>query len=162
MDKAVGFTPKQRRWFLKRDGNRCMFRTFDGEKWVRCKNTKNLQVHHIIPRGWSSMHMPKNFPINGPENGVCLCPMHHVGDENIDPMFVVHPDTMEAKAVYRSGNKKAYALMGEQREILNKQGVPYWNTTFDWMFHRLVKRANDLFIVKYQYPNHAKYGQSGR
>ena len=40
-----GFTPNQRKWFLRRDGNRCMFHEYDGKKWKRCKNTDNLQVH---------------------------------------------------------------------------------------------------------------------
>lgn len=76
MDKAIGFTPKQRQWALNRDGNQCsMFMYIDG-KWVRCKNTQHLQVHHIVPRGYASKHYPKHFPLNGPNNCITLCREH--------------------------------------------------------------------------------------
>ena len=158
MEEVVGFTANQRQWFLERDGNRCMFHYFDLKtlRWKRCDQTTDLQVHHIIPRGWAKHHMPPNFQLNGSMNGITLCKCHHVGSDS------VHPDTYQANVSYRKGNKKAYEVMMTNRKKMNQQGIPYWNTRWDWMFNRLVRKATLKFIRKNPYPANGNRGNTGR
>ena len=143
MDKVRGFTEKQRQWFLRRDGHRCMFWTMIDGKWVRCKNAKRLQVHHILPRGFCSMHFPKDFAVNGATNGITLCEMHHIGNAEND-LYVVHPDTRTAHGKY-ADDRNSYRQMMEAREVRNRLGVPYWNTVFDWMFNRLAVKQTEMY-----------------
>lgn len=156
MEEVVGFSPKQREWFLERDGHRCQHRHFNGLKWVQCPVTTGLQVHHIIPRGWAIMHLPPSFPINGANNGITLCAFHHVGKSS------VHNDTFVAQEAYRQGDKEAYSKMRQRRKELNLQGVPYWNPQWDWMFNRIVKKLNVSFLRKNPYPQNGKRGLNGR
>lgn len=156
MEEVVGFTQKQREWFLARDGNRCQFHFYNGRKWVRCKNTTRLQVHHILPRGWARVHLPKNFQLNGSMNGITLCEEHHVGVDSI------HPDTFKARLNYRAGDKKAFDTMMDNRNKLNLQGIPYWRTNWDWMFYRISRKATLKYIRKNPYPVNNSRGNTGR
>jgi len=72
-------TKKQRDWVRKRNGNRCVHCWYDEDKggWVRCKEHRGLQVHHIRPQGWSDKHL-ENDP-DRPHNLVTLCEQHHTG-----------------------------------------------------------------------------------
>ncbi len=157
VDKANGFTPSQRRWILARDNHMCQFH-YVGEdgRWHRCGVTEGLQIHHVVPRGYASMHYPINFPLNGPNNGITLCSFHHIGKGS------VHPDTYEASLVYRSGDKQAYVKMMEERRSLNRRGIPYWNTMWDHMFHRILQKLNVAFLRNNPYPDSPKYGRTGR
>lgn len=163
MDKAVGFTDKQRAWFLERDNYQCMMHTVVQGRWTRCKNTKLLQVHHITPRGHSSMHYPKNFPVNGAYNGIVLCAAHHIAlGVTGETIYCIHPDTEIARIAFKNGDKNAYKTMMEKREELNKLGLPYWNTMWDLMFKRLIQKRNVSFLRNHKYPGHKKYGSNGR
>lgn len=142
-EEVAGFTKKQRQFFLDVYGHQCAFHWKVNGRWVRCKNTRNLQIHHIVPRGWCRENMNRRFPTNGAGNGIALCPHHHVGPQG------VHPDTYEAKIAYREGNRKAYEVMMAKRREMNKDGRPYWDTTWDMMFARLNKR----FVSKYLHKN---------
>lgn len=155
-EEVVGFTKSQREWILERDGNQCQMFFYRNGKWQQCPNRSNLQVHHIIPRGWSREHMPKDFPVNGSQNGICLCRVCHVAK------FGVHPDTYEALMEYHKGDKKAYVRMMEMRRELNMQGIPYWNTRFDWLFNRRVKKNNLRMLRKKKYPTNGNRGNNGR
>lgn len=151
MGKVKSFTTAQRNYILRRDGNRCQFRYYQNGKWVRCSATRGLQVHHIIPRGWASKHLPKGFleeEVNGRSNLITLCSKHHICLKN-GTEDCVHPDTEIARKKYGSGNKDAYREMVKDREDLNNRGKPYWNTVFDWMFRRLTDRANREFDEDY-------------
>ncbi len=163
---VVGFTQNQRAWILRRDGNRCQFHRNVCGVWVRCRNTQNLQVHHIVPRGWAARHFPHKFPINGSLNGVTLCDQHHVGDVDYeDETYVIHPDTAEAKRGYRNGNKNAYNDMMDNRRTLNEKGIPYWNTTWDWMLARIAKKQTARYTRKNpddKYPTNGRRGNNGR
>lgn len=155
MKDKPNFTQKQREYILKRDGYRCQFHTFDGKHWVRCTHTEHLQVHHIIPRGWAYKHLPREFvetELNNRGNLITLCDGHHVGTHWDGEC--VHPDTREALAKYHRGNKQAYHEMSSERAKLNEKGVPYWNTLWDWMFQRIIKRMNAKFTE--EYPNGKK------
>lgn len=100
--------------------------------------------------------MPITFPVNGSMNGITLCKYHHVGKCS------VHPDTYEALLQYRKGDKQAYVKMMENRKRLNEEGTPYWNTNFDWMFNRLVRKKTLPFIRKNPYPVNGNRGNTGR
>lgn len=154
--EVVGFTQRQREWFLARDGHRCQFRYFDGKKWVRCKETRNLQVHHIMPRGFARLHMPLNFQLNGSMNGITLCVNHHVGQ------FGIHPDTFMAKMGYNDGNPNAFKDMMVARASLNKLGQPYWDTRWDWMFARIARKATLRYIRAHPYPANGNRDNTGR
>lgn len=157
MDTVVGFTNAQREWFILRDGG-CQFHWFDLAKmrWVRCPSKTDLQVHHIVPRGWATMHLPVSFQLNGSHNGICLCKYHHVGKGS------VHPDTYEALLKYQAGNKNAYKQMMEARRLLNEQGTPYWCTKWDWMFSRIARKATAKFVKTHPYPINGNRGNTGR
>ena len=155
-EEVVGFTEKQRNWFKKRDGNQCMFHYFENGKWKRCCVTAKLQVHHILPRGWCRLHMPHSFQVNGSMNGICICKYHHVGKGS------VHPDTYEALIAYQQGNKQSFKEMVDKRKELNEQGIPYWNTSFDWQFMRLVKRHTARYTKIEPYPVNGNRGNTGR
>lgn len=156
MEDVVGFTEKQRKWFLERDNHQCqMFRYVRG-KWVQCPNKTKLQVHHLIPRGWCKEHLPKTFPLNGSQNGICLCTSCHVG------LLGVHPDTQKAKVAYRNGDKNAFTTMRVEREKLNSQGIPYWNTQWDWLFQRRIKKNNLKMLRRKPYPQNGNRDLNGR
>lgn len=155
-DSVVGFTSKQREWFLSMFGHRCQFRWYDGKKWVQCTEVTRLQIHHIIPRGWAKLHMPRNFQLNGSMNGIALCENHHVGRNG------VHPDTFTAKMKHRSGNRGAFDEMMEARRKLNLQGIPYWNTRWDMQFSRITRKAVLRYIRAHPYPANGNRGNTGR
>jgi hypothetical protein len=69
-----------------------------------------------------------------------------------DATFVVHPDTKEAYRQYRMGNKAAFEQMKEERRLDNKEGTPYWDTKFDWMYARIAKRNTAKFRAKGEPP----------
>lgn len=154
-DEVVGFTQKQRQWFLERD-QKCQMFFYRNGKWEQCPTKSNLQVHHVIPRGWASLHLPKSFPVNGSQNGICLCRSCHVGISG------VHPDTYQALQEYRGGNKLAYVEMRTKRKALNGQGIPYWNTNFDWLFQRRIKKLNLKMLNVRPYPTNSRRGNNGR
>lgn len=157
-EKANGFTKAQRQFFLDADGYRCQFHYVgDDGKWHRCRNTTELQIHHVVPRGFASMHYPQDFPINGPCQGITLCAMHHC----LSPDSV-HPDTFVAHNAYREGDKDAYKKMMEKRYELNRQGIPYWNTRYDLMFVRIIQKRNVAYLRTHIYPDKGKYGRTGR
>lgn len=157
MEKANGFTDAQRKWLLLRAGNQCQFLSVGSDgKWHRCPSKVNLQCHHIVPRGWASKHYPKDFPLNGPMNGIVLCDYHHIGKDS------VHPDTYEAHMAYRAGDRDAFKKMMEKRYELNAKGIPYWNTQWDMSFHRIVQKENVSFLRTHPYPDRGKYGRTGR
>lgn len=152
---VAGFTKKQREFFLEAFGHRCAFHWKVNGRWVRCQNTRQLEVHHIYPRGWCKENMGINFHVNGSEQGIVLCRHHH---------WQVHPDMIPASVLYREGNKKAYEDMMSVRKNKNRNGIPYWDTKWDLLFIRL----NRKFVGKYtaknrvKYPNGVSRGLNGR
>lgn len=154
-EEVVGFTDKQRQWFLERDGHRCQFHYFAG-RWIRCAAKTNLQVHHIIPRGWSRRHLPPSFQVNGSLNGITLCEKHHVSQGS------VHPDTFKANQEYRRGDKQSYVNMMERRRDFNNRGEPYWCTKWDWMFNRIARKQTGRYSRIKPYPTNGNRGNNGR
>jgi len=73
-------TKKQRDWVRARNGNQCVHCWFDEDKgfWVRRKEHEGLQVHHVLPEGYSDRHVESINP-NSPHNLVTLCGKHHIG-----------------------------------------------------------------------------------
>lgn len=166
MEEVVGFTQNQRNWLLARDGQRCLFYVFVKGIWQRCKNTQHLQAHHILPRGWALLHLPKDFEVNSSANGIILCRENHIGYRmnGEDAIYVIHRDTELARVNY-STDKSSFAKMKTNRKALNERGIPYWETRWDWMFNRLAKRNNLLYAGKFPndlYPMNGRRGNTGR
>ena len=55
--------------------------------------------------------------------------------------FVIHPDTATALREYGRGNKKSFEEMVAERDKLVAQGTPYWDTSCDWMYSRVARKA---------------------
>lgn len=162
MEEVVGFSPKQREWALMRDDRRCSFQIPFLGFWRRCKNTHELQAHHITPRGYAKRHYPKDFPVNGANNIIILCRSHHCAFmADGDYKLTVHPDVEEARLAYPR-NKNSYKEMMDKRRYLNERGLPYWNTTWDSMFHRWVQKHNISFLRDHPYPDNGTRGITGR
>lgn len=162
MEEVAGFTEKQRKWFLGRDGNRCMFRWKGANgQWVRCKHTDHLQIHHIVPRGWARENLGLDFEVNSPYNGITLCRLHHVGWlMGANFADCVHTDNEIARLSFGKGNKQAYHEMHNTRVSLCKTGTPYWNTKFDWMFAGMAKKQTNAFNKPY--PENGNRSMNGR
>lgn len=159
-DDYVGFTQKQREFLINRDGHQCLFRQYIDGRWVRCTQSENLHIHHVIPRRWCLYHLPYGFEVNGPLNAVTLCKFHHVGYGAVsgEMEFVVHPDVEPTRMAYSLGNIQAYEQMKERREALVQSGRAYWNTEFDWYF---VLAARQMSRGISGYPLHKKFGVIG-
>lgn len=156
-EEVVGFSSSQRAWFLEAYGHRCAFYSKIRGKWLRCRNTDRLQLHHIYPRGFYRENMHPDFNVNGSQNGIILCEDHHVGK------FGVHPDTYRARLAYRGGDKNAFNEMMDIRKELNKAGIPYWNTCYDLMFIRTNQRfVGRYHAKKFKYPSNGNRGLNGR
>lgn len=139
-----GTTKAQRKWILQRDENQCMMRTFDGELWVRCTGQSPLEVHHILPRGFASIHAARTFAVNGPDNLITLCRKCHKK---------VHPDMVAAQFGYAE-SVDSYNEVFETRNEMTDEGRPYWRTRWDWMFHFLTARANTGYEPTYPESKH--------
>lgn len=162
-DVAKGFTDAQRRWFHERDGHRCQMYWVENGVWVRCKNT-TVEVHHLVPRYYASLHYPHSFGINSMNQGVSLCPLHHCGKGLKTPSaaIVIHRDMIVANLAYQKGDKQAYNKMFKQREWLAQRGKIYWDASWDMMLWRIIQKANGRFARNHPYPQHRKYGLRGR
>ena len=76
-------------------------------------------------------------------NGILLCDYHHVGigydgpiDWRIDDVPVIHPDVVWARRQYGS-NKDIYTELFGKRVGQVKNGLTYWNTTFDKLLEEI-------------------------
>jgi len=151
-ENVKSFLKRQRDWFLERDDHRCSFLYHNDGKWHRCNHTNNLEAHHILPRGWYKEHSSRLWDVNGPENGLILCQMHHRGKgATFSDRYIIHPDNQDALDKHRKGNDDAFSEMKERRYELNSRGIPYWQTNWDWLFYRIVKRRNQQRDVQYPY-----------
>ena len=161
-EEVVGFSERQRSWFLLRDGGRCAFYIPFLGFWRRCRNTRDLQIHHVVARGYAKRHYPTDFPVNGANQGVSLCKSHHCGYlADGDYRFVVHPDVEEARLDFAT-NKNSYKEMRDKRRILNESGIPYWETRWDFMFQRYIQKHNIQFLRDHPYPDNGTRGVTGR
>lgn len=169
MAKVPGFTKAQREWILERDGHQCSFMTFDPARgeWVRCKNTKRLQVHHITPRGFYDYHLRGcGWDVNSPENGITLCRFHHIGERarDEDKPYVIHWDMRIARKTYNGGVRgNSFERMRANRVRFNQEmGRPYWNTRWDWLFNLVVALRNKQFQQPFPVRKSSPYLKSRR
>lgn len=114
----------QKNWVDRRDGGKCQA-PFEHECNGAARNKRHK--HHILPQRYA-----KRFGINPdyPENVVSLCENAHVGNGH-ETGPVIHPDMLQARQEYRSGNKNAYKEITELRSDLLDNKQVYWNTDFD-------------------------------
>jgi len=162
--KVPGFSKKQRSWVLERDHYRCSMMIYDhgSSLWSRCPTTTDLQVHHVIPRGWFTKHilpLKSNWDVNGPDNGITLCSTHHIGKqaEKSQSIYIIHPDTEVARLAYSQGDYASFEEMVRNRTVLNENGIPYWNTRWDWLFVRLMKMRNERHDIEYPFAKNRWY-----
>lgn len=151
-ENVKGFLKPQRDWFLERDGHQCSFVVCRDGVWRRCQSRANLEAHHVTPRGWYKQHSSRMWDVNCPENGLIICREHHRGKgADFSDRYIIHPDNQDALSKYRDGDDGAFKKMKERRYELNSRGIPYWNTRWDWLFYRLIKKRNDEFDKPYPY-----------
>ena len=148
-EEVATYTQKQREWILERDGYQCMFHEKVDGKWIRCFRKTGLEVHHILPRGFASLHAPDRFEINGKENLITLCARCHKK---------VHPDMLAAQSAY-GNDVHSYEEVFQERHELAVAGQPYWRTRYDWMFHLLVDKYNAQMEKPYPYNSWRTIGE---
>lgn len=140
-----GFTQSQKGWFHDRDGSRCSMVVYKNGAWHRCPETRYLHVHHVTPRGWYDEHSRRAWDVNDETNGIVICNSHHVGKyADFSDRYVIHPDMRDFYARYGDDVSEVTFenYVRPRRHDLARQGVPYWNTMWDWLFYRLVKYRN--------------------
>lgn len=134
-------TEKQRKYILKRDGNRCQFRYFRNGKIKQCFETGRLEVHHVLSRRFMGVWF-KEHDVDNPLNMITLCQNHH--------QSVMHPDISEALSGLDI--KTAMSNVMDARNKIVAKGEVYWNTKWDCILI-LFARVNtydckDTFPVK--------------
>jgi len=141
-DKAVlGFTPKQKKWFLARDDNQCQFMLDESEGMKeprRCGNEVDLQLHHINPKGYA--HFVLNWPekkINSPDNGIILCKHHHLGRIHAEMELL-------GNFMYRF-SEDSYSRLIQWHRVLTKAGIKYWWTYWDSDLKRRARARTWMF-----------------
>ena len=151
MSSWGGLGKLQRNWILLRDGNRCQHHRFIKGRWVRCNIRKDLHVHHIFPQRGNKSWSPHRDP-HRPQNLITLCGNNHHNGTN-----GVHPDMARALEQYREGDKEAFDNKMKARQVLVENGEVYWNTTWDWLYSFIAKRATNSFSQR-----HGKYPEKRR
>lgn len=127
---AVGFlcfTVKQREYIKRRDNFICQH--------PECRNRKhpNLEVHHVIPQGYSkAVGIDPDFETNG----ITLCRPCHSR---------VHPDRIQALSTYKR-DKNSFGRLRIDRDALIKQRHVYWEVTWDRQFMATAVRNSQRFI----------------
>jgi hypothetical protein len=74
----------------------------------------------------------------------------------------IHADTYKALLAFGKGNKQAFDAMNKRRRELTEKGIPYWDTSHDWSFHRIMKRLNVDMLKRTPYPSSGVRGVTGR
>lgn len=145
-----GIGKLQRKWILERDsdehGPRCQHRSFRNGRWVQCERRDGLHIHHIYPQRANKRWSPHKDP-HRPENLITLC-----GDDHHNGPQGVHPDMSRALDRYRDGDKQAFEDTMKGRQALVDAGEVYWNTKWDWLYSKIVKRRNAIFSRGNPYP----------
>ncbi len=124
-------TDKQRKFIVKRDGNKCQYRSFRNGKLCQCFQTGNLEVHHIFSKRFMTKWFPDIDP-DHPLNMITLCVYHHQN--------VVHPDIADAfKGDHVTGVDYALEAIMTNRDMMVNEGKIYWDSKCDGMFYMLAR-----------------------
>ena len=132
MARRGGFTPKQREWIKKRDGDKC----------VLCGAQNDLQVHHVVPYrnamtvlGWTLERT------NLPTNGITVCVKCHNGKKRNDWSNAIHPDMEYCRRMYAE-DKHSYEKVFMKRDDLCRENKKYWNPAHDnWLAYVAVRNT---------------------
>ena len=131
-----GFTEKQRKWMIERDGGKC----------VLCGSKESLHVHHCRPFRYSMTYLKWTLQMtNSMVNGITLCESCHNGGKQ-NQEFCVHPDVARAKHRYHE-DKTSFDDMFEKREDLCREGKIYWNSANDNFFIETAFKNTIEFII---------------
>ena len=139
----LGWTEKQKQWFLRRDEGVCQFVDFASGRPRSCFNTKNLHIHFIVPpRFTKHLNLPEDQIIS-PFNGIVVCEFHHLN--------CIHPDIgiLARKMYYYTPD--SYRIMEQWHKALAQAGIPYWFTTWDELL-KMIATARSRKYLK-EHPN---------
>lgn len=118
-ERVAGFTDKQRKAILERDGFRCQFPPCLKDGPVCGDGQCTLHVHHVIPKAYGvKIGLEPNYP----ENGLTVGKAAH---------DMIHPDIKGAKVRYVKGDKEAIKRVFDDREQKLKRREIYWNPQWD-------------------------------
>ncbi len=175
-DVKTGFTTKQKRW-IKNAYNTvmgeyfCVFPLYSEENgWTQCKNTQELQIHHITPQGYSKRILSEDP--DRPDNACPLCVMHHNGtgytgslDHHNDLVPILHPDMEWARRNYHKYNKESYQLVFKGRKERTNKGEIYWNPDWDNALREIAERVFFEYVILHpedQFPGKGVNGNGKR
>ena len=119
--KKCKWTQRQKIWLLERDDYRCQLNG--------CRNTKNLEGHHIIPATFAMAVLEwTKEQINSPFNGIILCGKCH------------RPKIHRGTVIKYTNKAKIY-----RQKFLDKR--PYWNTAFDDIMKQTAKNRTTQYLL---------------
>lgn len=135
----AGFTPRQRAWYSRVYHGVCHFPKFtdDGQIYP-CGSGEHLEVHHIVPDGWTRAQTPWIDP--NETLGIVLCRAHHNG--------VLHPDIQEAIDNYKYDQDSFAKAIAKHREAASR-GEVFWNDEWDEMLRAIAEGAIARYMTEH-------------
>lgn len=150
----LAFTKKQREWYLRVFTNdhgfpQCAFQKYSERYgWYRCGNTKDLQIHHIIPDAWTRAQEPDRDPnAISTTYGICLCKRCHTD--------TIHPDIGEAIRNYYSDPTAIKRAVGEHK-YMAARGLVFWEDSYDQMMWDIAEQAVTRYMSLHPYDKYPK------
>jgi len=131
---TLAFTQKQRRWILDRDNEQC-------QAPFRHRHGGRLEVHHILPQGYSSRMGIEDYDY--PENGITLCQVAH---------DTIHPDVPKARGDYHQDVGSFGKLREQRSEKLDKKQI-YWNDDHDRQLQVVAIRRTQGYRKLFKFPD---------
>jgi hypothetical protein len=140
MNTRNSFSLKRKKWYKKRDHNRCQF-PFPH----KCDSEHPLQVHHILPHAYLNF-VAEELSADYPENGITLCRTAHE---------LIHPDVVWARSGYHLNNK-TFTTLREHRASLMANHHIYWNDTWDRILTVIALKNTRKYEKKHPFPEYHK------
>jgi hypothetical protein len=140
MNNRNSFTLKRKKWYKKRDHNRCQF-PFPH----KCDTEHPLQVHHILPHAYLN-HVAEELSADYPENGITLCRTAHE---------LIHPDVVWARNGYHRNNMTFSTLRRQRVQLMEDRRI-YWNDTWDRVLTVIALKNTRKYQVKHPFPEYHK------
>ena len=139
-NSRLSFTLKRKKWFLKRDKNKCQ-----APFPHICRTGDPLQIHHIKPHGYINRVAPE-ISADFPENGLVLCRTAHE---------MIHPDVVWARLNYHRDNN-IFSKLRRQRNMLMDNRKIYWVDTWDRLMEIVALRNTRRYEKKHPFPVYTK------
>ena len=176
-EKLPPATKKQREWIVRAwdrvfkapaGQHVCGFPVIRNEKFYLHGFVDEVQVYHLIPRGFASFNLGwHGNQVNSPFNLVPMCRQHGLArkisgniDPNKDVVPALYPDIEQARITY-DGNShpNSYDAVMAMRADKMRRHEPYWNTDFD---QALARKAKEVYYryLQWQLEENGKYFDS--